>query len=387
MRASPTFQELMRERGKSWKTPPDHNGRNGRLGCGCEVGHNGRRRRHRATDPTPRALASGASCLSAACLRPPSFAMDDDKFDGMYMNLAGSVGGIDPLLDSFFGFLRRKTDFFAGAADSSMPENKVMEAFKKNKARADEDAREKAIKDKKKKEEEQKRKERIAAEKLAKQQKTEESRVEDITDQVANQGSSSAAASGEEKKAEGEDDSGEGTGIAPVENGAVHDHYRWTQSLQDLNVYIPVPAGTKAKHLVIDIKKKSLLTKVQGKDAVLDGELFAAVKLEDCFWSIEDDATTGGRLVSITLTKVNQMEWWKHVTTDQPEINTQKVEPENSKLSDLDGETRQTVEKMMYDQRQKAAGLPTADEQSKQDMLKKFMESHPEMDFSKAKIC
>ena len=62
----------------------------------------------------------------------------------MYINIAQQIGGIEPLLDSFFGFLRRKTDFLNGAATETMAQETVLKAFKKNLDRHQEDAKEKA---------------------------------------------------------------------------------------------------------------------------------------------------------------------------------------------------------------------------------------------------
>uniref|UniRef100_A0A1J3ETL6 Protein BOBBER 1 n=1 Tax=Noccaea caerulescens TaxID=107243 RepID=A0A1J3ETL6_NOCCA len=164
-------------------------------------------------------------------------------------------------------------------------------------------------------------------------------------------------------------------------NGTDLENYSWVQTLQEVTVNVPVPTGTKARSVVCEIKKNHLKLGIKGQDPIIDGELYGAVKPDDCYWNIEDQ-----KVISILLTKRDQMEWWKCCVKGEPEIDTQKVEPENSKLADLDPETRSTVEKMMFDQRQKQMGLPTSDELQKQDILKKFMSQHPEMDFSNAKI-
>uniref|UniRef100_A0A7N2KXD3 Uncharacterized protein n=1 Tax=Quercus lobata TaxID=97700 RepID=A0A7N2KXD3_QUELO len=60
---------------------------------------------------------------------------------------------------------------------------------------------------------------------------------------------------------------------------------------------------------------------------------------------------------------------------------TQKAEPEPSKLSDSDSETRSAVEKTMFDQTQKQKGLPTSDEIKQGQLMKQFMAQNPNMKF------
>lgn len=336
----------------------------------------------------------------------------EDEFDGMLLAMAQQhEGGVADLLDTFFNFLARKTDFYTGGAENAA-ENLVMTIFRKHEQSA------LAAHAKKRAEAEdfeRKRMERISQareEEIRKQKEVQKPKIVELTDEEAenfqneicqkkdepsrldtgaggdvaktDSQNSEKTDSEKDKDLDEEDDPKEKDKLKPNQgNGCDLPNYRWTQTLADIELHVPVKVSfnIRSRDVIVNIQKKHLTVSLKGHAPIIDAELEHEIKLEESTWVLED-----GKSILINLEKVNKMEWWSRLVLTDPEISTKKINPEPSKLSDLDGETRGLVEKMMYDQRQRELGRPTSDEAKKQEMIQKFMSQHPEMDFSKCKF-
>jgi len=333
-------------------------------------------------------------------------AAEEGRYDNILLAMAEKhLGGVPELLQTLGSFLRRKTDFFTGASQEEW-EKMLLGTFRKEAEVAMVAHKEKL----KKREEAQRRKEeKEQAERASRKNEMSANKICDISDEeaaqimkeeeekkrekllseaVASNGAAPVAINEDVSKpidsVEDESEKDEVGKLKPnAGNGCTLDKYLWTQTLQEVELKIPfnVSFALRARDVIVTIGKKSLKVGLKGHEPIIDGELCGEVKQEESVWVLQDSKT-----VVITLEKVNKMNWWDRLVTTDPQISTRKINPEPSKLSDLDGETRSMVEKMMYDQRQKEMGLPTSEDQKKNEILKKFKDQHPEMDFSNCKF-
>ena len=206
-----------------------------------------------------------------------------EQFDNVLLSIAQQHtqrgAGVEGLLDTFFGFLQRKTDFFYGAEEGKAEEIIMRAAQKqvdraksvrKQRMEARRKAQEKQDAQMKREEERRKRaeeagKKRAEARKKAQSATTsesgpeisiieeeEEEEKEDVKDlskksaEAVEDGAAAEDKNGEADADSDEDGDDDDDEPAPIGNGGSTDTYRWTQTLQEVNLFVAVPAGIRA---------------------------------------------------------------------------------------------------------------------------------------------
>ena len=334
-----------------------------------------------------------------------------EQFDGLLMTIIQKAGGIQNYFDAVYGFLYRKTDFFADEARSKnfvdVGYNVWLKKYKEKAEREEKIKKRREEEEKAKKEAEKKdegtggaevkeitpeeylRRKKLEDENnlkkeeiMEKQRKEERQREED--EKLKAEGKPVP-----ERKKNEEDDSSKpqkGHVLPNKEKGQTLEKYSWGQmDIKEITINIPVPGNIKGKDLKIECDNKRLYVGIKGQEPIINCELYAPIKSDSMIWTLEEVKV--GKMISIAFDKADPT-WWESVEkNDNIKVDTQKIQPEATSVSDIeDPELKAQVEKMMFDTRQKAMGKPTSDILQKCPQIEDFMKAHPEMDFSHTKF-
>ena len=272
---------------------------------------------------------------------------DNEVFDDMLTHMASKAGGIKALLDTFFSFLERKTDFYVqfdpadkqhtGGYSMGFPkgvaEKMVLQAFRQYRVKDYEQVVTTPMKAAKAQNASNSNPTTTAKSSTKTVQSSTELPPAPSTPLKTPKQSATGAVPPSTPVTKTPLQSQlqppmtpsftpEGKQI-PIGNGGVGEGYYWTQTLKDVTVYIDTAAGCRSKEVKCNIKAQHLLVEVRG-EVLLNGVLEDVVKVAESMWTISSTTDAALQQIVITLDKTRPT-WWKHVITGHSEIDTSKA--------------------------------------------------------------
>jgi hypothetical protein len=94
----------------------------------------------------------------------------------------------------------------------------------------------------------------------------------------------------------------------PIGNGGIGKNYWWTQTLEEVTVYVEVPKGTKGKDVHVKMSSCTLEVGLKANDFMISGDLGGKIKLDESMWNLESN-----EVIVISMLKSIQT-WWTCVT-------------------------------------------------------------------------
>jgi hypothetical protein len=289
---------------------------------------------------------------------------DEGKYDNAFLSVLQDVGKINPFLEHLFSFLRRRTDFYLlldnegkfGFAPGAA-EKMVLSTFKKHELIKQKSETEKL-----------RRQAMEAAERIGRPEEESVGRHEAITTASEDKPTSKPVQSSKTPDPKHL----AATHAAETYNGSETDVYKWAQTALDIEMIFPVPKGTTAKDMKIDIKPDHLrVVLLNSRDPDKPGPVVLAdkpflykVKAEESMWHLDKEKGA----VVVNLEKCQDM-MWKCVLQGEQELDVHKMDTTRD-ISEFDSDAQAAIQRARYDHHMKMLGKPTSQDQKTAEILK-----------------
>jgi len=151
-------------------------------------------------------------------------------------------------------------------------------------------------------------------------------------------------------------------------NGADLGSYAWTQTVDDIEVRVPVPKTVeRGKQVKVVIKSSSLEVRISEKGSewvthIADNLLYS-VKVEESLWSLSPK-----QHILINLEK-SEERWWNKLLEKEKAIDLNNINAERD-YGTLPEEDRSKIQELVWNKHQKDQGKPTSDALKMQSVLR-----------------